>query len=259
MRQAVRVDASTLWTALGAGVGAGFVVSAVGAGSLVSFPMLLSIGMSPVAANVTNTVGLVPGGITGSFGFRRELAGHGAAVRAVAATSAAGALVGALFLLVAPESVFDAAVPWLILFAATLVGVQPLISRGLAARGRPTDPTERMSWPLRTVSTVIGGYGGYFGAGQGVMLVGFLAIGLRQPLTVVNGLKNVAVLAANVAGTLVFIAFGPVDWAIAGLVAAGSFAGGRLGAHVGRRLPGPVFRALVVLTGYVVGLRLLLT
>ena len=81
----------------------------------------------------------------------------------------------------------------------------------------------------------------------------------RQPLTVVNGLKNVAVLAANVAGTLVFIAFGPVDWAIAGLVAAGSFAGGWLGAHVGRRLPGPVFRALVVLTGYVVGLRLLLT
>ena len=151
MRQAVRVDASTLWTALGAGVGAGFVVSAVGAGSLVSFPMLLSIGMSPVAANVTNTVGLVPGGITGSFGFRRELAGHGAAVRAVAATSAAGALVGALFLLVAPESVFDAAVPWLILFAATLVGVQPLISRGLAARGRPTDPTERMSWPREEV------------------------------------------------------------------------------------------------------------
>lgn len=253
------VDAIVATTALAAGAGAGFVVSAVGAGSLVSFPLLLSIGLSPVAANVTNTVGLVPGGITGSLGFRRELAGHRRLVLQVALTSVAGALVGALYLLVAPGSVFDAVVPWLILFAATLVGAQPLIRRWLLARGGATHPREDMAPGLRFVSTVIGAYGGYFGAGQGVMLVGFLATGLRQPLRVVNGLKNVAVLAANVAGAAVFVLFGPVDWAVAGLVAAGSFVGGWLGAHVGRRLPDAVFRLLVVLMGYGVGLRLLLT
>lgn len=247
-----------VWVALLAGLGAGFAVSAVGAGSLVSFPLLLSIGMSPVAANVTNTVGLVPGGISGSVGFRRELAGHRALVVAVALTSGVGALIGAAVLLVAPGSVFDAVVPWLILFASTLVGVQPLISAWLRARGADDRPRPTMPAPLRLVSSLIGVYGGYFGAGQGVMLVGFLAIGLRQPLTVVNGLKNVAVLAANVAGAAVFVAFGPVDWRIAGLVAAGSLVGGWAGAHVGRRLPAPVFRALVVIMGYVVGLRLLL-
>ncbi len=246
-----------LVVALIAGLGAGFVVSAVGAGSLVSFPLLLSIGLGPVAANVTNTVGLVPGGVSGSLGFRRELAGLRSLVVAVAATSAAGALAGAIFLLLAPSTYFDVAVPWLVLFASTLVGVQPLISRWLRSRGAPDHPLDAMPAPLRMLSAVIGGYGGYFGAGQGVMLVGFLAIGLRQPLTVVNGLKNVAVLAANVAGAAVFAVFGPVDWVVAALVAAGSLLGGWAGAHVGRRLPGPVFRALVVVMGYAVGLTLL--
>ncbi|XVX22166.1 sulfite exporter TauE/SafE family protein [Actinomycetota bacterium] len=252
------LEAADAAIALAAGVGAGFVVSAVGAGSLVSFPLLLSIGLPPVAANVTNTVGLVPGGITGSLGFRRELAGHGALVKRVALTSGIGALLGAVLLLAAPSTVFDSVVPWLVLFAATLVGIQPLLSRWLKLHHR-TEPEEpRLSGPLSAVATAIGVYGGYFGAGQGVMLVGFLALGLPVPMTVVNGLKNVAVLAANVVGSVIFILAGPIVWSVAALVAAGSFVGGWAGAHVGRRLPPNVFRALVVVFGYIVGIRLLL-
>ena len=104
---------------------------------------------------------------------------------------------------------------------------------------------------------VIGGYGGYFGAGQGVMLVAFLALGLDHDLQVVNGLKNVAVLAANLAATLVFVVAAPLDWPVVGLVALGSVVGGWLGAHIGRRLPSMLFRVLVVAFGYAVGARLL--
>jgi uncharacterized membrane protein YfcA len=106
---------------------------------------------------------------------------------------------------------------------------------------------------------VVGVYGGYFGAAQGVLLMAFLGLGLDLDLQVVNGLKNVAVLAANVAAGLVFVLYAPLDWRIVGLVAAGSLVGGWAGAHLGRRLPPVVFRTLVVLVGYAVGLRLLLT
>jgi uncharacterized protein len=211
---------------------------------------------------VSNTVGLVPGGLTASWGFRRELAGKRRLVWAVAGASVLGALGGAVVLLGSPESAFEAAVPWLVLFAATLVGIQPLLSRWLN-RLRPQPPgtgsTEGLGWPLTAVTTVIGGYGGYFGAGQGIMLVGFLALALRERLQVINGLKNVAVLAANVGGASVFLLAGPVDLKVAGLIAAGSTVGGWLGAHIGRRLPASVFRFLVVAFGYVVGLRLLVT
>ena len=108
-------------------------------------------------------------------------------------------------------------------------------------------------------SSVVGVYGGYFGAAQGVMLMACLALGLDLPLQVVNGLKNVAILSANVAATVVFVVVGPLDWAVVGLLAVGSLAGGWLGAHLGRRLPAGLFRFLVVTFGYVVGLRLLLS
>ena len=232
-----------------------------GAGSLVSFPLLLTVGLSPLVANVSNTVGLVPGGLSGSWGYRRELAEKSRLVLAVAVTSGAGALAGAVVLLVMPSAAFATAVPWLVIFAATLVAVQPLLSVRLAARtaarGGPHTRREDMSSWLRGVSVVIGGYGGYFGAGQGVMLVAFLALGLDHDLQVVNGLKNVAVLAANLAATLVFVVAAPLDWPVVGLVALGSVVGGWLGAHIGRRLPPMLFRVLVVAFGYAVGARLL--
>ena len=248
---------------LGAGFGAGFVMTAVGAGSLVSFPILLGVGLTPLVANVSNNVGLVPGGIAGSFGFRRELAGHRPLVIRVAATSATGALVGAVLLLALPSGSFADVVPFLVLVAATLVGLQPFISawvrRRAVRRGdAPAADRETMGRRLTGLASLVGIYGGYFGAAQGVLLVAFLALGLDVSLQTVNGLKNIAILSANVAATLVFVFFAPLDWAAVGLIAVGSVVGGWLGAHVGRRLPPAVFRTLVVLFGYVVGLRLLL-
>lgn len=252
-----------LLAVLGAGLGGGLVITAVGAGSLVSFPILLGVGLPPVVANVCNTVGLVPGGLSGSWGYRQELAGKARLVRAVAATSAVGALGGAVLLLALPAGSFSQVVPYLVIVAATLVGGQPLVSAALRRRAarRGLDPAttgDRLPSALGGVSSVIGVYGGYFGAGQGVMLVAFLALGLEETLQVVNGLKNVAVLAANVAASVVFVAVAPLDWTVVGLVALGSVVGGWLGAHIGRRLPPAVFRALVVLFGYAVGARLLL-
>jgi uncharacterized membrane protein YfcA len=258
------VDIGQILAVLGAGLGAGFVVAAVGAGSLVSFPILLGVGLSPLVANVCNNVGLVPGGLSGTYGYRRELAGHRHLVVRVALTSATGALLGAALLLTLPSSAFDQVVPYLVLVAATLVGVQPLVSGGLRRRAEhlgtaPVADRETMGPRLTALSSMVGVYGGYFGAAQGVLLVAFLALGLDVGLQVVNGLKNVAVLSANVAASVVFIAFAPLDWLVVGLVAAGSLVGGWLGAHIGRRLPPVVFRSLVVLFGYVVAIRLLLT
>jgi uncharacterized protein len=116
---------------------------------------------------------------------------------------------------------------------------------------------ERMGPGMTTLSSLVGIYGGYFGAAQGVLLLAFLALGLDLGLQTVNGLKNVAVLSANVAATAVFVFFAPLDWALVGLVATGSLVGGWLGARLGRRLPPTVFRTLIVVFGWVVGLRLL--
>ena len=248
---------------LAAGFGAGLVLTAVGAGSLVSFPILLGVGLSPLVANVCNNVGMVPGGLTGAYGFRRELAGYRHLVLRVMATSMAGALVGAVLLLALPPGVFDRVVPILVLLSATLVGLGPTISRAVRTRATrrgvvfATD-REHMGPGLTGLASAIGVYGGYFGAAQGVLLVAVLALGLDVPLSTVNGLKTVAVAAANLAATVVFVFFAPLDWSVVGLVAVGSVAGGWLGAHLGRRLPPAVFRVLVVVFGYVVGIKLLL-
>lgn len=253
------MDLTDVLVVLAAGLGAGLVIAAVGAGSLVSFPLLLGIGLTPLVANVCNTVGLVPGGLSGSFGFRRELAGKSQLVRATAATSASGALLGAVLLLVLPATTFERVVPWLVMLAATLIAVQPLVSRRLRRRSaeRPRVSQRALPGPLGGMASLIGVYGGYFGAGQGVILVAFLALGLDEQLQVINGLKNVAVLSANVTAATVFVVWAPLDWSVVGVMAIGSVFGGWVGAHVGRRLPPVVFRILVVASGYAVGVHLL--
>ena len=257
------MDPSFVLAVLAAGFGAGFVLTAVGAGSLVSFPILVGAGLSPLVANVCNNVGLVPGGLTGAFGFRRELAGHRPLVMRVAATSAVGALLGAVLLLALPPGAFSQVVPWLVLVSATLVGLGPFISTAVRRRAvrlgvEVADDRVVMGPRLTGLSSLIGVYGGYFGAAQGVLLVAVLALGLDVPLSAVNGLKNVAVASANVAATLVFVFFAPLNWPVVGLIAIGSVVGGWLGAHLGRRLHPTVFRVLVVLFGWVVGIKLLL-
>jgi uncharacterized protein len=251
------VDWVYVVTVVAAGFGAGFVMAAVGAGSLVSFPMLLGVGLSPLAANVCNNVGLVPGGLSGSFGFRRELAGHRRLVLQVALTSAVGALLGAALLLALPSTAFDRVVPLLVIVSATLVGAGPLISAAVRRHGSSFERAE-LGPATTTLSTLVGVYGGYFGAAQGVLLVAFLGLGLDVPLSAVNGLKNIAVLSANLAAGVVFAFLAPMHWGVVALLAMGSVVGAWLGAHLGRRLPPAVFRALVVVIGYVVGVRMLL-
>jgi uncharacterized membrane protein YfcA len=252
------VDWAYLLTVVAAGFGAGFVMAAAGAGSLVSFPLLLGVGLSPLAANVCNNVGLVPGGLSGSFGFRRELAGHRRLVTQVALTSAVGALAGAALLLALPSKSFDEVVPVLVIVAATLVGVGPLVSTWVRRHGASLERRE-LGPTTSTLAMLTGVYGGYFGAAQGVLLVAFLGLGLDVPLSAINGLKNIAVLSANVAAGVVFAFLAPIHWGVVGLLAIGSVVGAWLGAHLGRRLPPAVFRMVVVVIGYVVGVRMLLT
>jgi len=243
---------------LGAGLGAGILTTTVGVASLLSFPVLLAVGLPPVVANVSNTVGLVPAGVSGSFGYREELREHPRITWTVVATCALGAIGGAVLLLAMPSTVFEAVVPWLILFTCLLVGVQPRIARWLRSRGgQDVGPRTRMG-PVTTFFALLTGvYGGYFGAGAGVMMVAVLGLGLDIDLRVVNAQKTIAIFAGNVVAGLIFVTVADVDWLATGLLAAGSVVGGYVGARVGRRLPPTLFRVLVVVAGVTAAVLLL--
>lgn len=241
-----------------AGAAAATINTVVGTGSLVSFPTLLVLGVPPVVANASNTTGLVPGGLSGTLGYRRELAGQGRRLRPLLTASLLGGVVGAGLLLVLPASAFEAVVPALVLLASVLVAVQPALSRRLRTRaavraggGNPalTSNSGAVSRSVSAAAGLLAVYGGYFGAGHGVILIALLALGIDEQLQVVNALKNAAVTAANAAAAVVFVTVGDLDWAVVALIALGSVIDGQLGARVGRRLPASVLRALVVAVG----------
>ena len=230
-----------------AGLGAGAINAVVGSGTLITFPTLLAIGLPPVVANVSNTVGLVPGSVAGAWGYRRELAGQRSRVLRLATATIIGAIVGAVLLLVLPEASFEAVVPVLILLGCVLVVIQPWILRRLGERTRP-----HHGGPLVWLGVlVVGVYGGYLGAGQGVLLIAVLGVGLMETLQRVNAAKNILAGLANLVAGLIFVAAAEVNWVAAGLIAAGSALGGLLGAGVARRLPAVILRATVVVVGLV--------
>jgi uncharacterized protein len=237
---------------LAAGLGAGILTSTVGVASLVSFPVLVAVGIPPVVANASNTVGLIPAGLSGSFGYRDELRAYPRVAATVIATCAAGAVLGAFLLLGLDPSVFEAVVPWLILFTCLLVGAQPWITRWLKRHhdeAHPPQPRETMSPVTTFFAALTGVYGGYFGAGSGVMMVAVLALGLDIELRIINALKTLAVLSGNVVAGLIFVFVADLDWAAVVLLALGSVVGGYVGSRVGRRLPPTLFRVLVVIAG----------
>jgi len=239
----------------GAGVLAGGINTIVGSGSLISFPTLVALGLPPLVANVTNTVGLVPGSVSGAWGYRRELAGQrGRAIR-LGVFSALGGLAGGVLLLSVPGS-FQKVVPWLVLLAVAMVVVQPRLARWLAARGRA--PAGHGGWLLRGGIFTTGIYGGYFGAAQGVLLIGLLGLGVDDDLQRLNALKNVLAALVNGVAGILFIVDAPVRWEPALILAAGSIAGGQLGARVGRRLPAVVLRGVIVVGGLAVAIKLLI-
>jgi uncharacterized membrane protein YfcA len=229
---------------------AGTINTVVGSGTLITFPTLLAFGVPPVTANVSNTIGLVPGSVSGAIGYRAELAGQRDRLLRLGTASLVGGALGAGLLLWLPSAAFDTIVPVLIGLGVMLVVLGPAISRRVAARAAVRDQSlengARWVWPAVAVAGV---YGGYFGAAQGVILVAILGIGVADSLQRHNATKNVLAGIVNAVAALIFIAVADVDWMVAGLIAAGSVVGGQLGATVGRRLPALVLRGLIVVVG----------
>lgn len=233
---------------LAAGVFAGAINTIVGSGTLVTFPVLLAVGYGPVVANVSNTIGLVPGSVSGAIGYREELAGQRHRVLVLASASLIGGIVGAVLLLTLPDSAFEAIVPVLIAVALVLVVFQPRLSRALTARRERARPH---GGPLLWGGVFgTGIYGGYFGAAQGVILLALLGITIpEEDLQRQNALKNVLAAIVNGIAAVVFVFFASIAWLPALLLAAGSAAGGQLGARVGRRLSPAVLRGVIVVVG----------
>ncbi|HTE59015.1 MAG TPA: sulfite exporter TauE/SafE family protein [Solirubrobacteraceae bacterium] len=232
---------------LAAGVFAGAINTVVGSGTLVTFPVLLAVGYGPVTANVSNTVGLVPGSISGAIGYRAELAGQHRRIVALGSASLLGGIAGAVLLLSLPSAVFDAVVPALIALALVLVVVQPRLARALAARREEVRPHGGPALWSGVFGTGI--YGGYFGAAQGIILLALLGIALPEDLQRLNALKNVLAALINGVAAVVFLCFASVAWQPALLLAVGSTAGGQLGARIGRRLSPAVLRGVIVVVG----------
>ncbi len=231
-----------------AGIAAGTINTIVGSGTLITFPTLLAVGYPPVLANVSNTVGLVPGSLSGAIGYRKELSGQRARLLRLGAASVLGGVIGALLLLWLPAEAFDAIVPVLIGLGCLLVLIQPWVSRHVRPPATAPPHGSVMVWLLVLLAGV---YGGYFGAAQGVLLIAILGLGLAESMQRINAAKNILAMLVNGVAAIVFIAVSDIAWLAAGLIAAGSVLGGQVGATVGRRLPAPVFRGFVALVGVV--------
>jgi hypothetical protein len=232
---------------LAAGLAAGGINAVVGSGSLITFPTLVALGYPPVVANVSNNIGLVPGSVAGSYGYRRELKGQLSRVLRLAGASLAGSLIGACLLLALPDS-FQVIVPSMIVVALVLLVLQPRLNAWLTAR-RATRHPHGGPW-LWLGAFGCGIYGGYFGAAQGVILLALLGIFLDDNLQRINGVKNILAGVVNAAAAVLFTVASPdVDWWVVVFIAVGSTLGGMLGALVGRRLPAVMLRAIIVAVG----------
>ncbi|MGI8781215.1 MAG: sulfite exporter TauE/SafE family protein [Solirubrobacteraceae bacterium] len=228
-------------------MGAGVINTVVGSGTLITFPVLLSTGLPPLAANVANNVGLAPGSISGAVGYRKELSGTTSRVVRFSIAALLGGAAGALLLVVVPPGVFRIVAPVLIALAILLVLAEAWLGRRLAAWRQAASPHGSPTMIAAVFSTSV--YGGYFGAGQGVILLAVMGLLLAESLQQVNALKNVLQAVDNVASALLFIAVTQVEWLAVALLAGGAVAGGQIGARVGRRLPQSMLRAAIVVIG----------
>lgn len=245
---------------LGAGAFAGLINTVVGSGTLITFPTLLALGVPPVIANVSNTVGLAPGSLSGAWATRRDLNDDRQRLIRLGAASLLGGIVGALLLLWLPSAAFDAIVPALIGLGCVLVIVQPFLAKRLAARRaqRPVSGESRLGSIMLWLAVAFTGvYGGYFGAAQGVLLIAILGIGLVGSLPYVNAIKNVLATIVNTIAAVVFVIVSQVNWPAAIAIAVGSVVGAQVGGKVGRRLPPTVYRVIIVAVGVVAIISLL--
>ncbi|MDP9497431.1 MAG: sulfite exporter TauE/SafE family protein [Actinomycetota bacterium] len=237
-----------------AGLVAGTVNTIAGAGSLLTFPALLAAGLPPLAANVTNCLGVVPGSVTGAYGMRSELTGLRGELVRLSVWAALGAVVGAVLLLSLPSAAFDRIVPVLVGAAGVLVLAQPYVLRAL--RREPGGPPSRATGPGVAAVSV---YSGYFGAAQGVLFIG--ALGVLRPTTLkrTNAVKNVLSVVANTAAGTVYAVVAPVHWPAALLLAVGSAFGGPVGARLAKVVPPGPLRLGIAAVALFVAVRLALT
>jgi hypothetical protein len=278
------------------GLAAGTINTVVGSGTLITFPTLLAFGYPPVLANVSNNVGLVPGVASGVHGYRAELAGQRRRIIRLGSASLCGGLVGAILLLVLPAGAFKAIVPVLIGIALVMVVFQPRLAKWVAARQRARAAPERIGGrgggpdggggpdapaadgpravgvvdPVRTDAALQAGgpvlcvlvflsgiYGGYFGAAQGVLLIGLMGVAFTDTMQRINAVKNVLAGLVNGIAAVVFIIATHIDWGVAGLIAAGAILGGQFGARIGRKLPPWALRVVIMCVGVAALVKLL--
>jgi uncharacterized protein len=248
-----------------AGVGAGAINAVVGSGTLITFPTLVTLGFPPVTATMSNAVGLVAGGVSGTWGYRRELRGQWNRLRWQMPASFLGAAGGAWLLLHLPEEVFHQVVPVLLILALALVVVGPRIQAWAKSRaeasGKSADHVSAARMTALVAATfAVGVYGGYFTAAQGILLIAVMGALLPEDVQRMNAAKNLLSLIVNVVAAVAYtvVAFDRISWVAAGLIAVGSLIGGFVGAHYGRRLSPNVLRAVIVIVG-LIGLWRLLT
>ncbi|WP_448388549.1 sulfite exporter TauE/SafE family protein [Mycolicibacterium sp. XJ1904] len=248
-----------------AGLGAGAINTLVGSGTLITFPTLVALGYPPVTSTMSNAIGLVAGGVSGTWGYRRELRGQWHRLRWQIPASFAGAVLGAWLLLHLPETVFEQVVPVLLVAALVLVVVGPRIQSYARARaeaaGQSAEHVSRFQLASVVFATfAVGIYGGYFTAAQGILLIAAMGALLPEDIQRMNAAKNLLSLVVNIVAAVAYtlVAFDRISWAAAGLIAAGSLVGGFLGARYGRRLSPNALRAVIVVVG-IIGLYRLLT
>ncbi|MEO6704089.1 MAG: sulfite exporter TauE/SafE family protein [Jatrophihabitantaceae bacterium] len=244
------MSAAELVLLLLAGVAAGLVGAVTGLASVIAYPALLAAGLPPVTANVTNTVALVFSGLGSTLGARPELAGQGRRMRVLGAAGLLGGAAGAVLLLVTPSSAFARVVPWLIGVASLCV----LIPRPAA---HPEPGARDRGWVV-AATLLVSVYGGYFGAGAGVMLIAVLLVATAETLPQSNAVKNAVLACANCIAALAFIVFSDVRWLAALPLAIGYFGGGLMGPWVTRRLPVRPLRVAIALAGVLIAIRLAL-
>lgn len=229
-----------------AGVWAGLINAVVGSGTLVTFPVLVALGYPPVTATTSNAIGLITGSVTGAVGYRSELVGQGRRLAGYAVASLLGAICGSMLLLSLPADAFETIVPILVGISVVLVIVQPMLSRRLGGReavDRPASPV------LYVLIFLVGVYGGYFTAAQGIMLVGVMGLLVADPLQRLNAFKNTLSAVVNLVAGAIYAFVAPVSWPVVAVLAASSIVGGLLGASVGKRLSPAVLRGAIVAIG----------